>query len=108
MEDYAYISLSDAYTTYQVCSYIFNKETPPTNEDVGFAMDSFDRIYKDIGIVYSHIVSDLNVFNKIQSLGGRTRAKNMILIKVKFLENGRKVHFTVILGVREIFLANLI
>ena len=42
----------------------FNKETPPTNEDVGFAMDSFDRIYKDIGIVYSHIVSDLNVLTK--------------------------------------------
>ncbi|ELW9539375.1 hypothetical protein ACN94T_002700 [Acinetobacter baumannii] len=93
MEDYAYISLSDAYTTYQVCSYIFNKETPPTNEDIGFAMDSFDRIYKDIGIVYSHIVSDLNVFNKIQSLGGRTRAKKYDTYKSEIFREWEKGAF---------------
>ncbi|MGQ0515518.1 hypothetical protein ACT453_27725, partial [Bacillus sp. D-CC] len=81
MEDYAYISLSDAYTTYQVCSCIFNKETPQTNP-----------------------LQSLH----LHSLAEELEPKNMILIKVKFLENGRKVHFTVILGVREIFLANLI
>ncbi|MFV5343189.1 hypothetical protein VXQ28_05490 [Acinetobacter oleivorans] len=75
MEDYAYISLSDAYTTYQACFYIFDKEILPTNEDINFAIESFDRIYSMIGRIYSHIVNDSNVFGKIQSLGGKSRAK---------------------------------
>lgn len=75
MEDSAYTSLSDAYTTYQACFYIFDKEILPTDEEIGFAIDSFDRIYSVIGRIYSHIANGSNVFGKIQSLGGKSRAQ---------------------------------
>ncbi|MFX7517383.1 hypothetical protein ABTJ36_13645 [Acinetobacter baumannii] len=67
----------------------------------------FRETYKSDSRIANDILNLVDLIG-IQDIQLLHEPKNMILIKVKFLENGRKVHFTVILGVREIFLANLI
>ena len=69
-----YVALSDAYIEIQVCYFILfeNKEKILSN-DIEFAIDTIDRVYSTIGMIYSNLTRNV-VFDKIQSLGGKSRA----------------------------------
>lgn len=69
-----YVALSDAYIEIQACYFILfeNKEKILSN-DIEFAIGTIDRVYSTIGIIYSNLTRN-GVFDKIQSLGGKSRA----------------------------------
>ena len=69
-----YVALSDAYVAIQLCYFVlFENKEKILSDDIEFAIDTIDRVYSTIGMIYSNLTRNV-VFDKIQSLGGKSRA----------------------------------